>query len=66
MGETSRMIRVILNTGETLEANDNVFDLTPLGVRHDDRNAVGNKTGEWTIYPWSAVKVIHRVKDTPK
>lgn len=59
------MIRLILHNGETREANDDVFDLTPLGVRHDDTNDAGVKTGEWTLIPWVNIVEVQRIKDKP-
>jgi hypothetical protein len=57
------VIRLILHSGETLEANDDVFDLTPLGVRRDEV-VEGVKTGDWTLIPWVNIVEVQRVRGT--
>lgn len=61
------MIRVILHKdGETIEAHDDVIDLTPLGVRYYHTNDAGVKTGEWLLIPWSSIREVHRIKNKPR
>lgn len=60
------MIVLYLQDGSTLESADETFDLTPLGVRYDDRNSTGVKTGEWTIIPWASIREVRRVKNSPR
>ena len=65
MGGLAAMIQVLLHNGEMWEGLDGIFDISPLGVKMDDLNNAGIKTGEWTLLPWSSIREIRRLKNPP-